>query len=66
VAYSLALFGGFTPAICTSLIQVPKNPAVPGIWMSGAALLGLPAAIIANRARVNAWTNRELLGLART
>ena len=27
---------------------------------------GLTAAIIANRTRVNAWTNRELLGLART
>ena len=67
VAYSLAtaLFGGFTPAICTSLIHVTKNPAMPGIWMSGAALLGLAAAIIANRTRVNAWTNRELLGLAR-
>jgi hypothetical protein len=37
-----------------------------GIWMSGAAALGLAVAIIANRTRVNAWTNRELLGLART
>jgi len=31
LAYSLAtaLFGGFTPAICTYLIHVTGNPAMP-------------------------------------
>jgi MFS family permease len=43
LAYSLAtaIFGGFTPAISTYLIQATHNPAVPGLWLSAAALLGL-------------------------
>ena len=45
-AYSLAtaLFGGFTPAISTYLIHVTENRAVPGLWLSFAALCGLGAA----------------------
>jgi len=45
VAFSLAtaLFGGFTPAICTYLIEVTGNKAVPGLWLSFAAMLGLVA-----------------------
>jgi MFS family permease len=45
VAFSLAtaLFGGFTPAICTYLIEVTGNKAVPGLWLSFAAMLGLIA-----------------------
>jgi MHS family citrate/tricarballylate:H+ symporter-like MFS transporter len=48
VAYSLAtaLFGGFTPAISTWLIHVTDNKAMPGLWLSFAALLGLAAAIV--------------------
>jgi MFS transporter, MHS family, citrate/tricarballylate:H+ symporter len=48
LAYSLAtaLFGGFTPAICTFLIGVTHDKAMPGIWMSFAALLGLIAALL--------------------
>jgi MFS family permease len=43
LAYSLAtaIFGGFTPAISTYLIHATNNPAVPGLWLSAAALLGL-------------------------
>lgn len=43
VAYSLAtaLFGGFTPAICTYLIQLSGDRAAPGAWLSVAALVGL-------------------------
>lgn len=43
LAYSLAtaIFGGFTPAISTYLIHATHNPAVPGLWLSAAALLGL-------------------------
>jgi MFS family permease len=46
LAYSLAtaLFGGFTPAICTYLIHVTGNRAMPGVWLSFAALCGLTAA----------------------
>jgi MFS family permease len=48
LAYSLAtaIFGGFTPAICTYLIHVTGNRAMPGAWMSCAAALGLIAAIL--------------------
>jgi MHS family citrate/tricarballylate:H+ symporter-like MFS transporter len=45
LAYSLAtaLFGGFTPAISTALIELTGNKAAPGLWMSFAALCGLVA-----------------------
>jgi metabolite-proton symporter len=48
LAYSLAtaIFGGFTPLICTWLIQATKNPAVPGMWLSFAAATGLTAALL--------------------
>ncbi|HET7055206.1 MAG TPA: MFS transporter [Thermomicrobiales bacterium] len=47
LAYSTAtaIFGGFTPAICTYLIHVTGNRATPGLWLSAAALCGLTAAI---------------------
>jgi len=43
LAYSLAtaLFGGFTPAISTWLIEVLDNRAAPALWMSLSALCGL-------------------------
>jgi len=45
LAFSLAtaVFGGFTPAICTYLIHVTGNRAVPAVWLSVAALCGLGA-----------------------
>jgi MHS family citrate/tricarballylate:H+ symporter-like MFS transporter len=48
LAYSLAtaIFGGFTPAICTNLINATNDKAMPGLWMSFAALLGLIAALM--------------------
>ena len=53
LAYSLAtaIFGGFTPAIATYLIEATKNPAMPGAWLSFAAAVGLVAAIL-TRGRV--------------
>jgi metabolite-proton symporter len=47
LAYSLAtaVFGGFTPAICTGLIQLSGNRAIPGVWLSAAAACGLIAAL---------------------
>jgi hypothetical protein len=45
------LFGGNTPAICTYLIHVSKNKAIPGVWMSAAALVGLVAAMLAGHQR---------------
>jgi MFS family permease len=49
LAYSLAtaIFGGFTPAISTWLIQATGNRAIPGVWLSFAAMCGLIAAIVA-------------------
>lgn len=48
LAYSLAtaIFGGFTPAICTYLIHLFDNKAMPGVWLSFAAACGLIAALL--------------------
>ena len=56
VAFSLAtaIFGGFTPAICTYLIERTGNRAVPGMWLSFAALLGLVAVVQLGRRPVRA------------
>ena len=42
LAYSLAtaVFGGFTPALCTYLIHISGNRAAPGWWLSFAAGCG--------------------------
>ena len=52
LAYSLAtaLFGGFTPAISQGLIRLTGDRAMPGVWLSAAAALGLAAALIARPA----------------
>ncbi|WP_408744603.1 MFS transporter [Acetobacter malorum] len=48
LAYSLATcIGGFTPLICTSLIQKTGNSAMPGAWLAVAALCGLFATLLA-------------------
>jgi MFS family permease len=49
LAYSLAtaIFGGFTPALCTYLIHISGNRAVPGLWLSFAAACGLLATLFA-------------------
>ncbi|MEQ1886349.1 MAG: MFS transporter [Bryobacteraceae bacterium] len=45
LAFALAagIFGGFTPAVSTYLIHVTGNRAIPGAWLSFAALMGLTA-----------------------
>jgi MFS family permease len=47
LAFSLAtaIFGGFTPAICTYLIHETGNRAMPALWLSFAAMCGLVAAV---------------------
>jgi Na+/melibiose symporter-like transporter len=49
LAYSLAtaIFGGFTPALCTYLIHISGNRAIPGLWLSFAAACGLMATFFA-------------------
>ncbi len=52
LAYSLAaaLFGGFSPAIATGLIAITHNRAMPGAWLSAAAVAGLIGAVLAGKA----------------
>jgi metabolite-proton symporter len=47
-AYSLAtaIFGGFTPAICTWLIEVTGNKAAPALWLTLAAGISLGGALL--------------------
>ena len=49
LAYSqaTAVFGGFTPAISTYLIHWSGNRAIPGLWLTFSAAVGLSAALIA-------------------
>jgi MFS family permease len=47
-----ALFGGFTPAICTYLIQRTGNPATPGLWLSFTAALGLAATFLSGQLQI--------------
>jgi MFS transporter, MHS family, citrate/tricarballylate:H+ symporter len=51
LAYSLAtaLFGGFTPAISTALIELTGDKAAPGFWVSFAAICGLLATLFLYR-----------------
>ena len=50
LAYSLAtVVGGMTPAICTGLIQWSGDTAIPGGWMSAAAVIGLVAVLLVER-----------------
>jgi MFS family permease len=51
VAFSLAtgLFGGFTPAISTALIRATGSRAMPALWLSIAAVLGLVSCILLKR-----------------
>jgi MFS family permease len=51
IAFSLAtaVFGGFTPAICTWLIHETGNRAVPGLWLSFAAAMGLAAVFMTRK-----------------
>jgi MHS family citrate/tricarballylate:H+ symporter-like MFS transporter len=48
LAYSLAtaIFGGFTPAICTWLIKATGDNGAPGMWMSFAAACSLVGTLI--------------------
>jgi MFS family permease len=48
IAYSLgtAIMGGFTPAVCAYLIQATGNRAMPGVWLSCAALISLAGLLL--------------------
>ena len=65
LAFSLAtaLFGGFTPAVSTYLIQVLHDKAAPGYWLSFAAFCGLCATLGLYRRR--AGSNPSVASSAR-
>ena len=44
-----AIFGGFTPAVCTFLINATGNTAAPALWLSLAAAISLTAAVLSRR-----------------
>jgi MFS transporter, MHS family, citrate/tricarballylate:H+ symporter len=73
LAYSVAaaLFGGFTPAICTYFIQLTGNPAAPGLWLSFTAAIGLAATLLCGllptlprESAAPAWSGRSILSPA--
>jgi metabolite-proton symporter len=51
LAFSLAtaFFGGFTPAVCTYLIELTGNKAAPALWLSLAAVLSLAGMLVYRR-----------------
>ncbi|MBN9584395.1 MAG: MFS transporter [Afipia sp. 62-7] len=51
LCYSLAtaLFGGFTPAVSTKLIEMTGDKASPGLWMTFGAVCGLAATLMVYR-----------------
>jgi MFS transporter, MHS family, citrate/tricarballylate:H+ symporter len=51
LAYSLAtaIFGGYTPAVSTALIEFTGDKASPGLWMTFAAACGLLATLMVYR-----------------
>jgi MFS transporter, MHS family, citrate/tricarballylate:H+ symporter len=61
LAYSLAtaVFGGFTPAICTYFIHLTGNKAIPGLWLSMAAISALIATFMLREHRTLLVRNQE-------
>jgi MFS transporter, MHS family, citrate/tricarballylate:H+ symporter len=46
-SFATAIFGGMTPAVCTSLIHVTGNTAMPAVWLSVSAALALASTMMA-------------------
>jgi hypothetical protein len=65
LAYSpaQAIFGGFTPAICTYLIHVTGNRAIPGFWLACAAVVSTAGALGLSRHSDMAQTSAPVTGL---
>jgi MFS family permease len=55
-AYSMAtaIFGGFTPAICTYLIARTGNIASPALWLMSAAAISLLGVLLSGRQAASA------------
>jgi MFS family permease len=57
-----AVFGGFTPAICTYLIHISGNRAVPGLWMSFGAVCGMTGSLLLCQQRETRMQAPALVG----
>ena len=66
LAYSLAtgIFGGFTPAVSTYLIHITGNRAMPGVWLSLAAVMGLTATLLLSPQRRSGFDPRSVVSSA--
>jgi MFS family permease len=64
LAYSLAtaIFGGFTPAVSTYLIDVTGNKAMPGAWLASAALIALVAIFAQGSRKQSEFENQSFPG----
>jgi hypothetical protein len=51
-SFATAIFGGFTPVVCTYLIHATGNPAAPGVWLASAGACGLGASLLLSPRRV--------------
>jgi metabolite-proton symporter len=61
LAYSLATtLGGFTPAISTALIKETGNKAIPGVWLSVAAVCALLATLVLLRSNMQRTEEAEV------
>jgi metabolite-proton symporter len=62
LAFSLAtaIFGGFTPAVATYLIEATGNKAAPGLWLSLAAVISLTGVFLSNRMGVGVHDSFEV------
>jgi len=66
LAYSLAqaIFGGFTPAICTYLVHFTGNRALPGLWLATAAVFSIGGVLSLYRSAARARRRAPSAGLA--
>jgi MFS transporter, MHS family, citrate/tricarballylate:H+ symporter len=66
LAYSLAtaIFGGFTPAICTYLIERTGNKAAPAVWLSLAAGISLLGVFLTRVSGQRRESTAELSGVS--
>jgi predicted MFS family arabinose efflux permease len=68
LAYSLAtaLFGGFTPAVCTLLIEYTGSKAAPSLWLLLAAVVSLVGVVLSWNKQVEIMESPVAAQIGRT
>lgn len=68
LAYSLAtaLFGGFTPAVCTFLIEYTGSKAAPSLWLLPAAVISLIGVLLSRNKQVEIMESPVAAHMSRT